>query len=116
MKQFGGPLYPSQLTLQNSSGIKDTALNWFMSYVSNRSQRVSVHVDGCLSDNFNLLYGVPQGACNGSLLFKLTEEHIPDVHTYVDNTVSFKPDTLASQIKAVQAMELYALTPLEHGW
>ena len=82
--------------LHNSFGIKDTAhtLNWFASCVSNRSQRVSVDLDGCLSDSFSLPHGVPQGLCLGPLLFtiyaselfKVIEEHLPAAHAYADDT------------------------------
>ena len=43
--------------LSNSFGIRDTALRWFGSYLSDRSQRVSL--DGKVSDKFQLTHGVP---------------------------------------------------------
>ena len=75
-------------------------------------------MDGCLSDNFDLPYGVPQGWCLGPLLFtiyaselfQVIEEHLPDAHAYADDTqlyILFKPDAGASQTEAVQAMGLY---------
>ena len=54
--------------LKSSIGINGTALNWFKSYVNNRSQRVSLN--GCTSDSF-MPYGVPQGSCLGPLLFTI---------------------------------------------
>ena len=53
--------------LKPSFGINGTALNWFKSYLNNRSQRVSLN--GCTSDSFRLPYGVPQGSRLGPLLF-----------------------------------------------
>lgn len=53
--------------LSDEVGIRGTALNWFRSYLSDRSQRVSVH--GVLSRPFDLNCGVPQGSCLGPLLF-----------------------------------------------
>ena len=53
--------------LKSSIGINGTALNWFTSYLNNRSQRVSVN--GFTSNSFKLPYGVPQGSFLGPLLF-----------------------------------------------
>ena len=74
--------------LSNSFGIRDTALRWFRSYLSDRSQRVSL--DGKVSDKFQLTHGVPQGSCLGSLLFTLyvsklfyiIKGHLPHVHRH----------------------------------
>ena len=53
--------------LSSKFGITDTALNWFRSYLTGRSQRILVN--GVRSDNFHLPYGVPQGSCLGPILF-----------------------------------------------
>ena len=79
--------------LKSCIGINGTSLNWFTSYLYNRSQRVSLN--GFTSDSFKLPYGVPQGACLGPLLFtiyssKLLEVikyHVPAAHTYADDTL-----------------------------
>ena len=42
-------------------------VSWFTSYLTGRSQRILVN--GTLSKNFELNWGVPQGSCLGSLLF-----------------------------------------------
>ena len=55
--------------LQFDFGISGSALNWIESYLSNRTQRI--YIDGVLSSNFNLKFGVPQGSCLGPLLFSL---------------------------------------------
>ena len=46
--------------LEVSFGIRGVALNWFASYLSGRSQQVSVH--GTLALSTFLEYGVPQGS------------------------------------------------------
>ena len=53
--------------LQTSFGISGAPLDWFKSYLSARSQRVSI--PGALSDNLPLDWGVPQGSCLGPLLY-----------------------------------------------
>ncbi|CAB4040056.1 Hypothetical predicted protein, partial [Paramuricea clavata] len=55
--------------LQSSFGIKGNVLNWFSSYLSNRTQRVTL--SGCVSDSFSLEQGIPQGSCLGPLLFTI---------------------------------------------
>ena len=100
--------------LSNSFGIRDTALRWFGSYLSDRSQRVSL--DGKVSDKFQLTHGVRQGSCLGPLpftlcvskLFDIVKGHLPHVHTYADDTqyIAFKPDFAVNALDAVNAMEL----------
>ena len=53
--------------LQTSFGISGAPLDWFKSYLSARSQRVSI--PGALSDSLPLDWGVPQGSCLGPLLY-----------------------------------------------
>ena len=53
--------------LEVSFGIRGVALNWFASYLSGRSQQVSVH--GMLALSTLLEYGVPQGSVLGPIFF-----------------------------------------------
>ena len=87
--------------LETLFGIKDTTLAWFASYLSGRSQCVSVN--GERSDFYPLPFGVPQGSCLGPLLFsacasKLFEViklYLPNAHAFADDTqlyLSFNPD------------------------
>ena len=55
--------------LSTSFEIRGTALEWFASYLSGRSQRVSL--SGKCSESLQLNQGVPQGSCLGPLLFCL---------------------------------------------
>ena len=47
--------------LRTEFGVSGKVLDWFASYLSNRSQKVTV--DGVLSDRFGIDFGVPQGSC-----------------------------------------------------
>jgi len=55
------------LTKMNHYGIQGKSLNWFKSYLTNRTQRCSVN--GRRSDFTTLKCGVPQGTILGPLLF-----------------------------------------------
>ena len=100
--------------LSSKLGLNGTALGWFRSYLSGRSQRVSVR--GSVSEKFDLCYGVPQGSCLGPLLFTIyasalfdvVRKHLPTVHCYADDTqlyISFSPMAQSGQADAVAAIE-----------
>ena len=100
--------------LRSSFGIRGNVLNWFISYLTNRSQRISLN--GRVSNSFPLPQGVPQGSCLGPLLFtiyssklfQVIRNHLPDAHAYADDSelyLSFKPDSQVSQDEALDAME-----------
>ena len=85
--------------------VTDTALAWVRDYVSNRTQRVSVEVDGKKAESHKVLLkqGVPQGSILGPLLFTLyispigdiCHQHNINLHGYTDDTqnyLSFRPD------------------------
>ena len=101
-------------TLSSKLGICGSSLDWFSSYLHGRSQRVSVR--DCISEKFNLMFGVPQGSCLGPLLFTIYSSklfdvikgHLPSVHCYADDTqlyVSFSPKQETSQSEAITAIE-----------
>ena len=57
--------------LQSHFGICETSLSWFESYLSGRTQFVSIK--GSNSSNLPVQYGIPQGSCLGLLLFILLQ-------------------------------------------
>ena len=70
-------------------GIKGSALNWFISYLTDRSQVVTINSH--LSDSQNINIGVPQGSILGPLLFIIYVNSLPDSVTckcimYADDT------------------------------
>ena len=99
--------------LRSRLRVTDQALNWFTSYLSDRTQRVAGN--GGLSDSFPLAQGVPQGSCLGPLLltvytselFDIVGRHLPSVHSYADDTqlyLAFGPNVQGDDASAVKAM------------
>ena len=78
--------------LHDTYGIEGTVLNWFHSYLSERTQSVSFC--GRASRAHQLLYGVPQGSVLGPVLFSLDTQPLASVirchdvlhHFYADGT------------------------------
>ena len=97
-------------SLAHNIGISGNALEWFRSYLSGRSQAVSVQ--GSLSTKRNLNCGVPQGSVLGPILFttytRPLGKIISDVGLcymlYADDTqlyISFQPSNADSVQNAV---------------
>ena len=77
--------------LQNMYGIKNSSLDWFKSYLTGRTNAVTVN--GSMSNNSNLKYGVPQGSKLGPILFNtyiapmsnIAKSHNIDDQKYADD-------------------------------
>ena len=59
--------------------ISGTALDWFISYMSNQCQQVKIH--DCISEAVYIFFGVTQGSVLGPIA-----EHDVEHHLYADDT------------------------------
>jgi hypothetical protein len=100
--------------LNKRYGIRDTALKWFESYLSGRTQ--SVLVNDRESTKKELKYGVPQGSKLGPVLFnayiaplsQVAENNAVFDQKYADDEqliLSFKPDSHSDCKRAFTKME-----------
>ena len=94
-------------TLEKDFGVTGNALKWLTSYLSKRRQTILI------KDHES---EVSQGSCLGHILFilyvaglfKVIHKHLPNAHTYADDTEiyhSFRPDTSLSQDAALKSIE-----------
>ena len=71
-------------------GIRGTALNWFESYLTNRS--IKVMFKECLSKKYEVHYGTPQGSVLGPLLYIVLSNDMPKCLKF-SRAVMFADDT-----------------------
>ena len=97
--------------LQHMYGISGTALSWFSSYLTNRTQ--SVIINDHISQVSSLSYGVPQGSVLGPILFILYTKPLSDLiqchsiksQAFADDTqlhVSVPPSNIQSAISSLE--------------
>ncbi len=96
-------------------GVKGTVLNWFRSYLNDRTQSVSIP-GGASSSPKRLSCGVPQGSVLGPILFCVYTSPLGDIlrrhdvgfHLYADDSqiyLVFEPNFVEYHSDAVSRME-----------
>lgn len=100
--------------LKHYFGIDGHVLKWFISYLSDRTQRVII--DGVCSDKRHVLQGVPQGSVLGARLYTLYTRPLSDIianhglsyHSYADDTQIYihfnkqSPDCITAAIDKLE--------------
>ena len=100
--------------LEISFGIRGAALEWFSSYLTGRSQQVSVH--NVMAMSVFLDYGVPQGSVLGSVLFLLYTSGLVELvrsfgllaHDYADDLQVYCHMNVGSEHIMLQRFRDYA--------
>ena len=83
--------------LKSKFHISGTALSWFKSFLSGRTQRVKIGDSS--SSSLTLLYGVPQGSILGPLLFNLYCSSLPDAFSHAGfSSMGYADDNLGFRV------------------
>ncbi len=101
--------------LERRFGVKGTVLDWFRSYLSDRTQSIALP-GGTRSEPQKLTCGVPQGSVLGPILFCVYTTPLGDIlrahdvsyHLYADDSqlyLAFEPNFDETQIDAIDCME-----------
>ena len=102
--------------LSKRYGFSDVVLNWFTSYLSERSQRIVVNYS--MSDWHPVCQGIPQGSVLGPLLYSLYASPASDIiesynlsfHTYADDIaifISFDSNNCSNALLTLQNCTLH---------
>ena len=91
--------------------MRGTALSWFKSYLSSRSQRVLI--DGVFSKPTDLTCGVPQGSVLGPILFNIYTLPLANIlgkhniayHFYADDSQQYAIFDLKDYLVTVSKIE-----------
>ena len=92
--------------LRSAFGVWDMALSWIASYLSGRTQQVSI--DGTLSMKFDLGLGPWLFVVYASKIFEIVDKHNLEIHCYADDSqlyLSFCPNNIANQEVALARVE-----------
>ena len=97
--------------LEEDFGVHGSALLWFESYFSGRTQ--AVNINGTLSAAHPLTAGMPQGSRIGptefppytSPIFNIADKHGVEVHMYADDTQLYVPFKINEHESAIRKLE-----------
>ena len=95
-KTFDTLDYKTLLYKLHHYGIRNSTLNWFRSYLTNRTQYIEI--DGIKSNSRALLTGVPQGSILSPLLFIIHMNDINKVSSKFDFILYADDTTMISSI------------------
>ena len=106
--------------LQSKFHITGSALSWFKSFLSGRTQRVKI--GDSLSTPLSILFGVPQGSILGPLLFNLYCSSLPDAFAsagfnsmgYADDNLGFRVFPAFSKLSTLFSDVPSCLSSLSH--
>ena len=96
LKAFDTLNHSLLLTKLEKYGIRGVAIQWFKSYLEQRTLRVKCPTNDdethTYSENYKIEFGTPQGSCLGPLLFLI---YTNDIHMHLDYTkcILFADDT-----------------------
>ena len=107
--------------LENDIGITDTALLWFKSFLSGRTQ--CVKIQDTLSNILPVLFGVPQGSVLGPVLFNIYTSSLSFAikdfgfctSGYADDNNAYESFPLAFQFNVI-SKQLPELLNIIHEW
>ena len=94
-KAFDMLSHPILLDKLSKYGIQGLSLDWFSSYLENRTIRVKCQTGTGhweLSDKYDIMYGTPQGSCLGPLLFSIFTNYLHK-HLLYAKYILFADDT-----------------------
>ncbi|KAK3104735.1 hypothetical protein FSP39_008956 [Pinctada imbricata] len=99
-------------------GVRGCTLEWIRSFLSNRKQ--CVLVEGSMSDEAEVVSGVPQGTVMGPLLFLVYINDLPEVTTsnvklFADDCLIYRPIKSSRDTEQLQH-DLQSLEKWESDW
>ena len=118
-KAFDRVWHTGLLFKLKSFGVSGNILNWFKSYLGNRSQKVVIN--GVSSSLDKLFAGVPQGSILGPLLFlifvqDIEENIISDINLFADDTALIQEYNLCSDVEQILNHDLKLISNWGKQW